>query len=1009
MSQEQFRDLFQAEFNALVDRGVPKTEAAATAIRNVKGRLSGSSGSLAFPSPASESGGVKSPTAGQNLSSSSSGATEPQGDLSVEEGHGSKCDLGEKPERVCEPVERISADSVRLLLDEASVSEDYTQVIRYCGRVFASSEVLRTSFSCSPVEANETLEAEIDEIPVNIEEAAKVFQILHACDSEGVINSVINGLENLSFVLRDTSKPLNDPCDLVQFLVVLEHPQLLDPQLFTVLKNILKAVDSLPEQSQRLISEWIGRHAGATRFKRYIDVLQQFMTLKLLSAEVEDGKAAARLLSLVYVQYEAHYSNRSASGACEKEPTISYKDFYNDVLNEEFLRTRTGRKTEYHLWNLDLEKGALTLRHRHLEEEKRILALQHSRQQQYLEEQQKQQQMLEKQKKELRSLQAQLAQLESSSVRGDAGGGAEAGEATPAQLAELQALQERLRVLDGHLSRQRESLAASSTSTSSSTGAVSNAAVQADGDSMDCTSISESTVQEDRNVSPDGESAQESTCMEQDVSETAPSEKAVDDINSKCDSSTSPLTSSSSGSSSGSSSSGIKAIPAKRPEQPLPTASVVGDRNCLTLWEMLPYCRRESFLSYSFLLTPAMKAEMLEIKVANEVQEGFQNEVLDARRRGLTHIIPYFVLEVRRGFIVMDTLNRILAMTMMAEASSMSPTAKTRMFKKPLKIIFDNEDGIDAGGVRKEYYQLLTKQLLDPSYGMFTYQEESKFLWFNPHGFENDQEFELIGLMIGIAIYNSIILELKLPLVTYKKLRGRKVGIEDLKILQPSVGNSLEKLLEYDGDDFESVFFGMKFEITSSMYDCPVTIELKPGGSDIAVTHENKQEYVDLYVKYVLEDSIKTQFDAFAKGFRRVCNNGGMDLFNYEELELLICGNPVLNMSDLRRGANYEDGYTAESETILQFWEVVGEFTDEENKMLLKFISGSDRSPIEGLADMKFVVSKSGVAGEPETDARLPSAHTCFNHLLLPPYSSIEVMRRKLRYAISHSEGFGLR
>jgi HECT-domain (ubiquitin-transferase) len=64
----------------------------------------------------------------------------------------------------------------------------------------------------------------------------------------------------------------------------------------------------------------------------------------------------------------------------------------------------------------------------------------------------------------------------------------------------------------------------------------------------------------------------------------------------------------------------------------------------------------------------------------------------------------------------------------------------------------------------------------------------------------------------------------------------------------------------------------------------------------------------------------------------------------------------------------------------------------------------SDRSPIDGLSKLAFVVSRNGTE-----DDRLPSAHTCFNHLLLPAYSSIDVMRVKLRYAITQSEGFGLR
>lgn len=71
---------------------------------------------------------------------------------------------------------------------------------------------------------------------------------------------------------------------------------------------------------------------------------------------------------------------------------------------------------------------------------------------------------------------------------------------------------------------------------------------------------------------------------------------------------------------------------------------------------------------------------------------------------------------------------------------------------------------------------------------------------------------------------------------------------------------------------------------------------------------------------------------------------------------------------------------------------------------LVSSILYSDRSPIDGLQHMNFVISRNG-----DDNERLPSAHTCFNHLLLPQYSSKEILEQKLRYCIEESEGFGLR
>ena len=45
---------------------------------------------------------------------------------------------------------------------------------------------------------------------------------------------------------------------------------------------------------------------------------------------------------------------------------------------------------------------------------------------------------------------------------------------------------------------------------------------------------------------------------------------------------------------------------------------------------------------------------------------------------------------------------------------------------KPLRVHFIGEDGIDAGGVKKEFFQLLMTELLSPDYGMLVFQPVSQ-------------------------------------------------------------------------------------------------------------------------------------------------------------------------------------------------------------------------------------------------------------------------------------------
>jgi len=114
-------------------------------------------------------------------------------------------------------------------------------------------------------------------------------------------------------------------------------------------------------------------------------------------------------------------------------------------------------------------------------------------------------------------------------------------------------------------------------------------------------------------------------------------------------------------------------------------------------------------------------------------------------------------------------------------------------------------------------------------------------------------------------------------------------------------------------------------------------------------------------------------------------------------------GSPHLDFTELQRVTRYEDGYTKDSQAIKYFWNAVHSFNEEQKKQFLMFVTGSDRAPIKGLGDMIFIISRHG----PDSEI-LPSAHTCFNHLLLPDYDSEEKMKEKILLAIQNAHGFGL-
>lgn len=150
-------------------------------------------------------------------------------------------------------------------------------------------------------------------------------------------------------------------------------------------------------------------------------------------------------------------------------------------------------------------------------------------------------------------------------------------------------------------------------------------------------------------------------------------------------------------------------------------------------------------------------------------------------------------------------------------------------------------------------------------------------------------------------------------------------------------------------------------------------------------------------------DSVKDQFNAFKKGFLELCDGKVWKIFDEDELEALVCGNPDLDFKALEKNALYET-YTTDSPVIQYLWEFLHSLDLELKKKFLIFLTGNDRAPLRGLSDLTITISRNG-----SDYSRLPSSHTCFNHLLLPEYSTKDQLVEKMLYAINHAKGFGLR
>ncbi|EFR04438.1 ubiquitin-protein ligase E3A [Nannizzia gypsea CBS 118893] len=417
-----------------------------------------------------------------------------------------------------------------------------------------------------------------------------------------------------------------------------------------------------------------------------------------------------------------------------------------------------------------------------------------------------------------------------------------------------------------------------------------------------------------------------------------------------------------------------------------------------------------SFCQYSFLLSIWAKIQIMEHDARRQMEakarEAFFDTILG--RRGVSQ---YLVLKVRRDCLAEDSLQSVSAVIGSAEED----------IKKGLRIEFAGEEGIDAGGLRKEWFLLLVREVFDPLYGLFLYDEDSQYCYFNPYCFESSEQFFLVGVVLGLAIYNSTILDIALPPFAFRKLLAYspsnvaptlssppqpfKPTLDDLAEFRPALAKGLRLLLEYDGDVAET--FCQDFVVQVERYGEVVQVPLCAGGENQAVTNENRREFVDLYVRYIIDGAVSRQFEPFRRGFFTVCGGNALHLFKPQEIELLIRGSEEpLDIPSLRGVAMYEHwpASSPDREPVVNwFWEFFERIPAKDQRKILSFITGSDRLPAMGAVNLVIRLMCLGPDSE-----RFPTARTCFNALGLYRYKTRQKFEEKLWRAVAESEGFGL-
>ncbi|KAI6781818.1 uncharacterized protein J7T54_004984 [Emericellopsis cladophorae] len=326
-----------------------------------------------------------------------------------------------------------------------------------------------------------------------------------------------------------------------------------------------------------------------------------------------------------------------------------------------------------------------------------------------------------------------------------------------------------------------------------------------------------------------------------------------------------------------------------------------------------------------------------------------------------------------------------------------------------LNIRFHGEEGVDAGGVTREWFQVLARQMFDPNYVLFI-PVSSDRTTFHPNKLSGVNEehlmfFKFIGRIIGKALYEGRVLDCFFSRAVYKRILGKSVSVKDMESFDPDYYKSLCWMLENDITDIITETFSVEddeFGVTN-------VVDLKPGGRDIPVTDENKQEYVKLVVEHKLLSSVKDQMEHFLKGFHDIIPSELISIFNEQELELLISGLPDIDIDDWKSTTEYHN-YTPSSPQIQWFWRAVRSFDKEERAKLLQFVTGTSKVPLNGFRELEGMngIQRFNIHRAYGNNERLPTSHTCFNQLDLPEFESYDALRSQLFKAITQgSEYFG--
>ena len=340
---------------------------------------------------------------------------------------------------------------------------------------------------------------------------------------------------------------------------------------------------------------------------------------------------------------------------------------------------------------------------------------------------------------------------------------------------------------------------------------------------------------------------------------------------------------------------------------------------------------------------------------------------------------------------------------------------------KEIKISFDGEICYDAGGIYREWFTTIFQVLEGEKLRLFVISDSDNFSYIiNPflkHNEENFNYFIFIGKLIGKALLDNITINVCFNKIIYKMILQEEIYFEELSSIDTpfyTSMNNLKKALNSSKGAEKEIYESLELYYNIDIKDVYLRthkLELIIGGKDKPL--DDVDDYINkriLFMKGLYEPFVSK----IREGIFQIIQKEKIQMFNSDELELILNGKPSIDLKDWKEHTIYKLPYYSTHKVIIWFWEILESMTQKELSNFLMFCTGTSRVPFGGFSKLesnrgeiaKFTIME-GIYN-PKT-INFIKAHTCFNRIDLPNYKKKEELKEALEY-VSTTEilGFGI-